>query len=258
MQSFARLMVPMAALTFLAGQAEAQEWHHVHLATTDRVEAAAWYVKYMEGEPGVGVAGAVFGNTNLNIWERDVRAEGSVGSSLDHIGFSFPDLAAKLAEFEEAGITILSPMREVLNTKIAFIEDPWGTKIEVLQDLDRLGFHHIHLLMDEPVEAQAWFAEMFGGEATDFLGAITAVDYGDYWLMLSPNRGGEPLAPTLGRSVDHIGWIVDDLDATAAEMRAKGAEFHEDPHWINDRVKISYLTGPGGVNIEVLMVGTRQ
>ena len=79
---------------------------------TDREEAAAWYVQYMEGAPGEGVAGAVFGNTNINIWEREAGFEGSVGSSLDHIGFSFSDLEAKLAEFEAAGIKILSPMRE--------------------------------------------------------------------------------------------------------------------------------------------------
>ena len=76
------------------------------------------------------------------------------------------------------------------------------------------------------------------------------------------NRSDGPLAPTLGRSVDHIGWLVDDLDSAAAEMRSKGAEFHEDPHWIvganDNRVKISYVTGPGGVNIEVLMLENRR
>lgn len=257
MPSLARPLLAVVVLTMLSGRAQAQDWHHVHIMATDREEAAAWYVQYMEGAPR-GTTGAVFGNTNINIYEREAGFEGSVGSSLDHIGFSFPDLEAKLAEFEAAGIKILSPMREFQDTRIAFIEDPWGTKIEVLQDVNRLGFHHVHLLMDEPVEAQEWFARIFGGEPTDFLGAITAVDYEDYWLLISPNRSDGPLAPTLGRSADHIGWLVDDLDAAAAEMRSKGAEFHEDPHWINDRVKISYVTGPGGVNIEVLMVGNRQ
>ena len=29
--------------------------------------------------------------------------------------------------------------------KIAFIFDPWGTRIELAEDPDYLGFHHIHL-----------------------------------------------------------------------------------------------------------------
>ncbi len=250
------LLLTVSAVLRLSSPAVAQDWHHVHISATDQEEAAAWYVEYMEGEAR-GTRAARFGNTSINVYQRDAGFEGSVGSSLDHIGFSFPDLAAKLAEFEKAGIKILSGMREFRGLKIAFIEDPWGTKIEVVQDADRLGFHHVHLYMDEPEADQDWFVDVFGGEPSRFLDAIPAVDYEDMWLFIGANRSDGPLAPTLGRSTDHIGWMVDDLDAAAAAMKAKGATFHEEPHWINDRVKISYIDGPGGVNIEVLMVGNR-
>ena len=68
------------------------------------------------------------------------KAQPSTGSALDHIGFSFADLDAKMKEFDAAGIKVVTPVRDVAGLfKLGFIEDPWGTRIEVVQDPDEAG-----------------------------------------------------------------------------------------------------------------------
>src|ERR1017187_6809174 len=62
-------------------------------------------------------------------------AKPSSGRAVDHVGFSFADVDAKMKEFETAGIKIVTPAREVHGLfKLGFVEDPWGTNIEVVQD----------------------------------------------------------------------------------------------------------------------------
>ena len=48
---------------------------------------------------------------------------------------------------------------------MAFIEDPWGVKIELAQDTERLGFHHIHLNAPDPDASLKWYEDMLGGTA---------------------------------------------------------------------------------------------
>ena len=54
--------------------------------------------------------------------------------------------------------------------KLAFIEDPWGTRIEVVQDPQKLGFHHLHVRRQPPATL-AWYV-VWGVQ--DLLPAYTA------------------------------------------------------------------------------------
>jgi hypothetical protein len=78
----------------------------------------------------------MFGSTRLLILKK-ADAKPSAGGAIDHIGFSFADLDAKMKEFEAAVIKIVTPTREVPGLfKLAFVEDPWGTRIEVVEDTE--------------------------------------------------------------------------------------------------------------------------
>ncbi len=53
---------------------------------------------------------------------------------LDHIGFDVKDHAAFVKKIEAEGIKLDEPPREVPNgSKITYITDPWGTRIEIIQ-----------------------------------------------------------------------------------------------------------------------------
>src|SRR5689334_20521826 len=122
-----------------AGSASAQTfpYDHIHLNAPDPAAASAWYEKYFGARRlPEGPDRMMFGSTRL-MFLKKADAKPSSGSAVDHIGFSFPDLDAKMKEFEAAGIKIVTPAREVAGLfKLAFVEDPWGTRIEVVQDPD--------------------------------------------------------------------------------------------------------------------------
>ena len=148
---------------------------------------------------------------------------GSQGSGVDHIGFSFPDLAAKMRAFESAGVKIVTPMRDAPGLfKLAFIEDPWGTRIEVVEDSEYLGFHHIHLRSADPDATLKWYQNVFGGETASLKGRLSGLRYGTVWLLVARADQGQKLAATQGRSIDHLGFAFPDLDAAAVEIKKKG------------------------------------
>jgi catechol 2,3-dioxygenase-like lactoylglutathione lyase family enzyme len=54
------------------------------------------------------------------------------------------------------------------------------------------------------------------------------------------------------QGLDHFGLAVSGIDAVAAELKAKGAEFTKEPTTIRPGVRICFIRGPQGVSIELL------
>ena len=52
--------------------------------------------------------------------------------------------------------------------------------------------------------------------------------------------------------LDHFGLTVKDIDAVAAEIRAKGVEFTKEPTTVRPGVRICFIRGPQGISIELL------
>ena len=107
-------LIAVAALfVAIPAVARAADYHHVHLAAPNVAEAVQWYVTNMGCTAMTTRADACqIGTTQLIFANRKPDA-GSQGSGVDHIGFSFPDLAAKMRAFEAAGVKIVTPMRDV-------------------------------------------------------------------------------------------------------------------------------------------------
>ena len=226
-------------------------YHHMHLTATDAAEAAAWYNLHMGGELVRDGQGVLYDDVLVIWFKKEAGFAGSDGSSVDHIGFSFSDLGARMASYEAAGVKILSEVRDVRGLfKFAFVEDPWGTKIEVMEDHDTLGFHHIHLKGPEPEKIFGWYESSFGGERTQYKGLLPALLYDDVWLLVQ-DSGEEEMEATRGRAIDHLGWGFTDLNAAAEELKAKGVTFTMDPRPFRN-FKIAFVEGPGGVNIELV------
>jgi predicted enzyme related to lactoylglutathione lyase len=117
-----------AALGALA-QAPTLPYDHIHLNVPDQAKAVEWYQKNFGGTPTAEAPDRLmFGTTRL-IFLKNANGQPSAGSSIDHIGFSFADLDAKMKEFEAAGVKIVTPVRDVPNLfKLGFVEDPWGRR----------------------------------------------------------------------------------------------------------------------------------
>jgi catechol 2,3-dioxygenase-like lactoylglutathione lyase family enzyme len=259
MKSLLRAVVLVAAL---AGSASAQTptlpYDHIHLNVPDQAAAVQWYAKNFGGKPiAESPERLMFGSTRL-IFLKKADATPSAGSSIDHIGFSFADLDAKMKEFEAAGVKIVTPVRDVAGLfKLGFVEDPWGTRIEVVQDPELLGLHHIHLRAADPEQMFAWLLADLGGERTKLKGRIDAVRYSgagfsDMWILVQKGES----TPSDGHAIDHIGFRSTGLDASIAALKTKGVKVTSEPRplTLGDKsvIHFAYIEGPGGTKIELV------
>ena len=251
----------MVLLTWAAtGQAQTKTlpYDHIHLNVPDAAVASAWYEKNFGGVRITEAPDRIrYGSTRL-MFLRSTTATPSAGSAIDHIGFSFADLDAKMKEFEANGVKIVTPVRDVPGLfKLGFVEDPWGTRIEVVQDAELLGLHHIHLRAPNPDEAFAWLLDKFGGEKKQLKGRLDAVFYraagfSDMWILV---QRGEA-TPSQGKAIDHIGWRSSGLNETVAELKAKGATMTSEPRPLSlpngPSINFAYVAGPAGARIELV------
>lgn len=112
---------------------------HVHLSLTEAEipKAQAWYAKTFGGKAGTRNGGAVVDIPGVQI--RFVKADAKQAPTrhhvLDHIGFDVKDHPAFVKKIEAEGIKLDEGPRtnpQGGNT-IAYITDPWGTRIELVQ-----------------------------------------------------------------------------------------------------------------------------
>ena len=77
----------------------------------DTLAAARWYSKHFGSKPTKAgqFDAVVHGKTTVKFKEGKSEFEGSVGTVVDHIGFSVPDARAKMKELEQEGVQIVAP-----------------------------------------------------------------------------------------------------------------------------------------------------
>ncbi len=247
-------IVLLAISGFEAGaQTETLLYDHLHMAVPDPQAAAQWYQDHLGGEEVDGRdERLLFGTTRL-IWQQSPDRRPSTGSVIDHIGFSFSDLDSKLRELEAAGATITTPRRDVEGLfPLSFVEDPWGVRLELIEDSQHLGFHHIHLRSPEPEIALQWYADQFGGVRTPLRGRLDGILYpGNVWLLISR---GETFPSSEG-AIDHLGWRALDLEPKMGELRSKGVEITREPMgltFVNGQIFFFFVGGPSGASVELV------
>jgi lactoylglutathione lyase len=113
---------------------------------------------------------------------------------------------------------------------------------------------HVHLRSPDPEATAAWLADILGGEIIRGPGRID-VKLGGANVFIAPVTAGDgvhtpPVTPYQG--LDHFGLTVKDIDAVAAEIRAKGVEFTKEPTTIRPGVRICFIRGPEGISVELL------
>ena len=160
---------PVAALAQEAGLRQ------IYITTSSPVEGVRWYERHMQCERIADRRDvARCGPIDL-VFVAQPTMGSTQGTGVNHIGFSFADLTAKMAELEKVGVQGSgvrlqrfedgSMIRDVPGLfKIAFVFDPWGTRIELVEDAERLGFHHVHLSAVDPPETLAFYRDTFGGQ----------------------------------------------------------------------------------------------
>jgi len=232
--------------------ADTLTFDQVHLGVPDPAAAARWYVQTLGAAWGEHIDRVWFGSTRVIFLENAAPAP-SDGAAIDHFALSYADVAAQASAFARAGVRVTTPASEAPGLgPYAYVEDPWGTKIQLVEDRDALGFHHVHLRVPDPDRARNWYLERFGGARALHKDRLDGLRYGNVWVFLDAGTA----APSRGHAIDHVGWRMPDLQAKAAELKSKGVAFTKEPHAgpqaPHAPVLMSFTEDPWGVKIELL------
>ena len=236
-------------------RAETFPYDHMHLNAADPATAVAWYVKNLGAKNGAAADRVVFGRT-IFAFAKLENAQPSAGGAIDHIGFSVADVDGKMKALQAAGARPLTPAPSVPGLpKSGFVQDPFGVKIELVQDPDAPGFHHIHLRVPDPEASLQWYAANFGGDRIKWKGKLDALKYTNPTVMLLAEKD-DIAAPSQGRAIDHLGWGVTNVDAKVGDLTSKGLKTVE-PRAVRN-LRVGFVDGPGAVRIEMVQGRTEE
>ena len=191
----------------------------------------------------------------------------SEGAVLNHVAFrvrTFAQVEAaglkvdRLAQFPGVGYTY-TPEKERVELfedaalNLTFTPDT-GPAQGVVDRHNRpvstpVAFHHVHLYLpgDAHLEAKAWYARMFGGVP----GKRSQYDAVDLPGINFNFSGGRTAAPMKGRTLDHIGFEVRNLQAFCTRLESMGVKFDAPFQKGPDGVSFAVLTDPWGTTIEL-------
>src|SRR3982751_212893 len=180
---------------------------------------------------------------------RTAPTEGTDGSTVNHIGFLVKDLPAVKAKLDAASIES-APVNG--NPKQIMAKFPEMVTVELPEDSSiapPVTMHHIHLSTPDPEQLRGWYLKTFGARAGtrgNFLAAF--IPGGE----VDTRKAQKPEAPTKGRSLDHIGFEVKNLEAFCKKLEADGVKL-ETPYRDVPAIglKIAFLTDPEGTRIEL-------
>jgi lactoylglutathione lyase len=119
-------------------------------------------------------------------------------------------------------------------------------------------YDHIHLRSPNPEATAQYYERMFGAEVIRSMQqGKPRIDLklGGANIFIAPveaDSGVNPPPTTPYQGLDHFGLAVSGIDAIAAELKAKGAEFTKEPTTVRPGVRICFIRGPEGASIELL------
>jgi catechol 2,3-dioxygenase-like lactoylglutathione lyase family enzyme len=231
---------------------------HVHLVVKDVEAQKQFWVSIMGGTlvkngplelikfPGVFV-----------MLRQGQASDPPAGSIVDHFGFIVRDMKAALAKWKAANLKI----EPTENPNEVYVVAPDGIRLEVYGEPalpTEVSMNHIHYYPSDVPAIKSWYVKAFGANPgrRPCVGCISkprmieADDLPGVNLSFSPSA--KPLLPTKGRSLDHIGFEVDNLEAIVASLETKGIKMEGPIRQVpNTKLKVAFLTDPFGTYIEL-------
>jgi catechol 2,3-dioxygenase-like lactoylglutathione lyase family enzyme len=177
---------------------------------------------------------------------------GTVGTVINHVGFTVPDVQAAVAKWKAAGVPV-EPGSQGRKDQ-AFVVTPDGLKIEILEDKTQtvpIKNHHVHFYVpeDQIPKIQAWYVKIFGAKP-GMRGRNVAADLPGVNLTFS--KADKPMEGTAGHVLDHIGFDVKNLEAFCKKLQAEGITLDR-PYTKNPKTgaALAFIHDPWGTKIEL-------
>jgi catechol 2,3-dioxygenase-like lactoylglutathione lyase family enzyme len=178
------------------------------------------------------------------------------GSVLNHFGFVYADLPATLARWKAQG----ADARQGGNPNQGYVWGPDGIRIEYYGDPALpvpVKMDHTHSFVPDIDACKLWYRKVFGGvpgqrPRVSSPGWNEVVHFPGMTVTFAGSQAGATLAPTQGRSLDHVGFEVRNLDEYVRKLEALGIALDTAPRVVpNTEIKIAFLTDPWGTRIEL-------
>jgi predicted enzyme related to lactoylglutathione lyase len=260
-----------SAQILVAGEGPVVYGHH-HLNTTNMDAQKKFFADTLGGS--VAKIGdrqqEIIKFPNVLIFFRPMQAPtgGSIGTTVNHIGFSVPDLRPVIAKIKANGfkmITTDSVAADVKvtddiaaaspTTNIAFALGPDEVKVEFVEVKSQkapIQLHHIHFFGQMNTEMQAWYAKTFGAKMLPANPASAFVQDQLPGVFLNFSPSPTPTVGTTGRSIDHIGFEIKNLEAFTKKLEAQGIKLDRPYTKVPDLgIAIAFIKDPWGTNIEM-------
>ena len=245
---------------------------HHHLNTTDMAAQKRFFVDTLGGKL------VTFGQNkqeiiefpNVLIFFRPMQAPtgGSIGTTVNHIGFSVPNLSVLVPKIKAAGFKMITSESVAATVKVtddiaaaspttnlAFALGPEDVKVEFVEVKTQaapIQLHHIHFFGQQNVEMQAWYAKTFGAKLlTPNPGSAFVQDQlPGVFLNFTPSP--TPTVGTTGRAIDHIGFEIKGLEAFVKKLEADGIKIDRAYTKVPALgIAIAFIKDPWGTNIEM-------
>lgn len=258
-------------------------FHHVHLNTTDPAAAIDFYTTKFKAkkEKFAGLMDAVWtGDSWLLFTKVSSPPPSELESAIWHIGWGAEDMKSTYQKQVDSGTPFATPLTDITamtgGTRpfyYAYVDGPDHALIE-LNTAGHHNFGHVHLFSADAPAAGEWYAKHFGVRARaqptkrvyndNQIGPSAFVTADHVSVIIYPIeyvKGHRPeawksrseFASTRGRVIDHLGFSVDNLDATLERLRKDGVKVTSEPRSIaNGQIKFAFIEGPDKVAIELL------
>ena len=240
---------------------------HHHLNVTSIPADVKFLADTLGGKADTVAGRQIVKFPNLIVMLREQKpTAGTKGSSVDHIGFSVPDLRATVDKVKAAGYRIVTkeeaPAPWVVaddlatqagrDIRIAFAMGPDDLKVELVEVKTQptpIALHHVHFAGPDNKAMQAWYVQVFGAKAGNPGGAFQSATLPG--VSLNFNQAPAAVAGTQGRAVDHVGFEITGLPEFLKRLEAMGIK----PANVRDvpdlGLSIAFVTDPWGTYIEL-------
>ncbi len=226
---------------------------HVHLNVRDVDEHKKIWMEHFGAKPlsREGLAGVKIPGM-LILFRKKEPAGGMEGTALDHFGLKVPNTANTLAAWRVAGLEVHSEFTGTEGFPNAYLLAPDGVKIEIQQDVDlphTAIAYHLHFYGMDHMTLLDWYVDTFSAFKRK-RGHHDAADVPG--INLTYNTPKQPRPGTKGRSMDHIGFEVKNLEAFCKQLEAKGIKF-DVPYRKAPKLGLglAFFTDPSGVYMEL-------
>jgi catechol 2,3-dioxygenase-like lactoylglutathione lyase family enzyme len=252
-------------------------FHHVHLNTTDVQGSIDFYTRRFKAERKKFVDGqdAIWTGGNWILFTQVAAPpKAALVTPLWHFGWGAPDMQSEVERHLAMGSKFQTPITNLSRVVgnqwrsiyYAYVESLDGALIEINTARDE-EFSHVHLFTHDVAATSAWYQKHLGlhipAERPGGLNARNQTNGEINWLIMSVDfikrietrdwKDRQNFESSRGYAFDHIGFSVDNLDATLARLAQEGVEISSGPTVVvPGKLRTAFIVGPEGVAIELV------